>query len=614
MLAFGKKERLSQDWFNAFITDMDPVIEAKRQAYLAYKDTPSEKTDAALRAARSNAQRIARRCANDFWLQLCESIQTASDWWNIRGMFDGIKRAVGRTVKKTAPLKSTTGQTIVDRNDQMVRWVEHYSELYSRETAWWTNWMLNPPLRTWAKPKTHYPAEKHQAMMAYHQRWSSAENLRSWNPSTNCSVCWEEGAVSQDMCDATIVTLYKNKGDRSYCNNYRGISLLSIVRKVFARILLTRLHTLAARIYPESQCGFRAERSTIDMIFTLRQIQEKCREQGKPLYLAFIDLTKAFNLVSRKGLFQLLEKIGCSPKLRSLVVSFHGDMKGTVMYDRSCSDPFPVKSGVKQGIFLASSFHSFCLTPSGHHLTAYIYTHELMANCSASHAFAQRQKCRKSSCYLPMTHPLQPTQKRPYRDFSQSCKDFGLTISIKKTNVSAQDVSQAPSIKIDDHTLDVVEEFTHLGSTISMNLCLDTEINKRIGKASATMAKLTQRVWKNRLLTQKHQGACLPSMHPQHAPLWQWDMDNLHAPGTSTQHLLHALPKAYPGYQVAGPYTQQQHSHAYWGPFYVLSPGPAAPQVAWPCAAHGGRPHSQRCILRSAGIRQPASGAISPPL
>ena len=305
------------------------------------------------------------------------------------------------------------------------------------------------------------------------------------------------------MCDATIVTLYKNKGDRSYCNNYRGISLLSIVRKVFARILLTRLHTLAARIYPESQCGFRAERSTIDMIFTLRQIQEKCREQGKPLYLTFIDLTKVFNLVSRKGLFQLLEKIGCSPKLRILVVSFHGDMKGTVMYDRSCSDPFPVKSGVKQGIFLASSFHSFCLTPSGHHLTAYIYTHELMANCSASHAFAQRQKCRKSSCYLPMTHPLQPTQKRPYRDFSQSCKDLGLTISIKKTNVSDQDVSQAPSIKIDHHTLDVVEEFTHLGSTISMNLCLDTEINKRIGKASATVAKLTQRVWKNSLLTQK---------------------------------------------------------------------------------------------------------------
>ena len=51
------------------------------------------------------------------------------------------------------------------------------------------------------------------------------------------------------------------------------------------------------------------------MIFTLRKLQEKSREQGKPLYLAFIDLTKAFDLVIREGLFQLLEKIGCSSTL-----------------------------------------------------------------------------------------------------------------------------------------------------------------------------------------------------------------------------------------------------------------------------------------------------------
>lgn len=85
---------------------------------------------------------------------------------------------------------------------------------------------------------------------------------------------------------ANIVTLYKNKGDRSDCNNYRGISLLSIVGKLFARLVLNRLQQVADRVYPESQCG----RSTVDMI---------CREQQQPLYMAFIDLTKAFNLMSR---------------------------------------------------------------------------------------------------------------------------------------------------------------------------------------------------------------------------------------------------------------------------------------------------------------------------
>ena len=84
--------------------------------------------------------------------------------------------------------------------------------------------------------------------------------------------CWQEGAVPQDMRDARIITLFKNKGERSDCNNYRGISLLSVIGKVFAKVILMRLQKLAERVYPESQCGFQAERSTIDMVFSLRQL------------------------------------------------------------------------------------------------------------------------------------------------------------------------------------------------------------------------------------------------------------------------------------------------------------------------------------------------------
>ena len=59
--------------------------------------------------------------------------------------------------------------------------------------------------------------------------------------------CWEEGTMPQDMRDANIITLYKNKGERSDCNNYRGISLLSIVGKTFARVVLNRLRACVPR-------------------------------------------------------------------------------------------------------------------------------------------------------------------------------------------------------------------------------------------------------------------------------------------------------------------------------------------------------------------------------
>ena len=148
------------------------------------------------------------------------------------------------------------------------------------------------------------------------------------------------------MRDAKIITLYKNKGERSDCNNYRGISLLSIVGKVYACVILGRLQKIADRIYPESQCDFRAKRSTVD-IFSIRQLQEKCKEQNMPLYVAFIDLTKAFDLVSCEDLFKILLKVGCPPRLLSLIESFHTNMQGIVQYDGNTSEPFDIHSGVK---------------------------------------------------------------------------------------------------------------------------------------------------------------------------------------------------------------------------------------------------------------------------
>ena len=87
------------------------------------------------------------------------------------------------------------------------------------------------------------------------------------------------------MRDATIITPDKNKGDRSECNNYRGISLMSIVRKLFFRVLFTRLHAHPHHRVYRVPVRLPGERSTTDMIFTVHHLQEKSREQGKPLYL-----------------------------------------------------------------------------------------------------------------------------------------------------------------------------------------------------------------------------------------------------------------------------------------------------------------------------------------
>jgi len=99
----------------------------------------------------------------------------------------------------------------------------------------------------------------------------------------------EVGSVSQPWKVASIITIYK-KGDRRDCVKCRGISLLSIAGKTFSRIFLNRLSThITPDVVPEIQCSFRGNRSTVDMIFCLRQLKENYIEQDGRLYMLFVD-------------------------------------------------------------------------------------------------------------------------------------------------------------------------------------------------------------------------------------------------------------------------------------------------------------------------------------
>ena len=125
----------THDLFDAKSTEMRPVIEAKRTALIVYKQSPNEMNRQIPRAARSKVQQTARRCANEYWTQLSQDIQRAAITGNIRGMYDGIKKALGPIQSKTAPLESSSGEIIIDKGYQMERWVEHYSDLNSRENT-----------------------------------------------------------------------------------------------------------------------------------------------------------------------------------------------------------------------------------------------------------------------------------------------------------------------------------------------------------------------------------------------------------------------------------------------------------------------------------------------
>ena len=94
------------------------------------------------------------------------------------------------------------------------------------------------------------------------------------------------------------------------------------------------------------------------MIFTAIQLQEKCQEQDVDLYMTVIDLTKAFDTVSRDGLWKIIAKFGCLPRYIAMVRQFHDGMQARVQNDGENTEPFPVTNGVKQGCVMAPTLFS----------------------------------------------------------------------------------------------------------------------------------------------------------------------------------------------------------------------------------------------------------------
>ena len=167
---------------------------------------------------------------------------------------------------------------------------------------------------------------------------------------------WTGGEVPQQWKDATIKVLYK-KSDRSNCNNYRGISLLSHAGKVLLKIVANRLNNYyeAHGILPDEQCGFRPERSTVDMLFVVRRLQELARRRRIPLYMCFVDLQKAYDSVDRELLWKVLARAGVPEEMIAVIHQFHDGMQAQVrsMDDGELSNWFEVTQGLRQGCVLS---------------------------------------------------------------------------------------------------------------------------------------------------------------------------------------------------------------------------------------------------------------------
>ena len=167
------------------------------------------------------------------------------------------------------------------------------------------------------------------------------------------NVCFNEGAVPKDWQRSIIVPLYKGKGDKLECGNYRGISLLSIPGKLYGKILIGRVRSRTDVGLDEEQCGFRTGRGCVDQVYSLKCILEKMSEKQKVVYMAFLDLEKAYDRVPREALWDVLKVYGIGGKLLHAIKSFYKCSESCVRVCQEESEWFEVKVGVRQGCVMS---------------------------------------------------------------------------------------------------------------------------------------------------------------------------------------------------------------------------------------------------------------------
>ena len=314
--------------------------------------------------------------------------------------------------------------------------------------------------------------------------------------------------------------LHKKK-DRTECSNYRGLSLVTHAGKVILKIVVNRLGDFCeeAGILPEEQCGFRPQRSTLDMMIVVRRLQELGRTSSTSLDIYFIDLAKAYDSAGRVLLWEVLARLRVPPRRIKIIRMFHDGMRARVQLDDGdISAWFDVGQGLRQGcVLLPLLFDTFFAA----------------VMIVVLQRFAEDPLIVSDLVYLddvPKSEDGRPREERAsemarravwgmlYADYAGgvstsppgftrmmdvivvACQEYGVTVSEKKTEAMhlwshPNTASNALRIEATGQRYKQTTEFVHLDGAISESTDLDTEIKRRIGAGRASVRKYSSQLY-----------------------------------------------------------------------------------------------------------------------
>lgn len=275
--------------------------------------------------------------------------------------------------------------------------------------------------------------------------------------------------IPEEWTECHIILLHK-KGPRDEIGNYRPISLISNIYKVFAKVIMERISSKLNESQPVEQAGFRKNFSTIDHIHTIKQLIQKYNEYNKQIYLAFIDYSKAFDSLRHYYIWRCLEQQGIQSSYIEILKSIYKSSKASIKLE-STGESFPIKKGVRQGDPLSPTLFNAVLE----HIFRQLNWDHLGLNING----ARLNHLRFADDLVLLEE--NPTElEQMMQSLANISREVGLEINACKTKLMSN--SREIDIMVDGNKIEYVKEYIYLGQIISPTDAMTKEINRRIAQ------------------------------------------------------------------------------------------------------------------------------------
>ena len=262
--------------------------------------------------------------------------------------------------------------------------------------------------------------------------------------------------IPEDWRNGLIVPLFKD-GDPELAANYRGITLLSNVGKIFGSIIEKKLSKWCEenKIFEQEQAGFRPGKTTTHHIYLLAETILKRKKQRKPTYCCFLDIKKAYDTVWRDGLWEKLRNTGMNEDLVLVIQAMHEEVKSRVVMNGKLSSWFNLDIGLRQGCVLSP-------------LLFLIFINDLLKELKESKLGVIIGGVNLSNLTFADDIALVANNRHELQKLVKIAENYArkwkFVFNTKKSKVVVFNRKKAnPSIKLDKDKLEVVPEYKYLG-------------------------------------------------------------------------------------------------------------------------------------------------------